>query len=345
VLAHLVASAVMAAAAQAPAQPKADPSKSERAQALFDSALKLMDARDFAHACPLLEQSEQLDPGMGTRFRLAECYEGVGRLASAWTLFNDVADAAKWAQSPERERVARQRAVALEPRLSKATVEVPAGLGVLIGLEIRWDNKVLSRDRWGVPRPVDPGEHKVEAVAKGKKPWEQAVKIDRPGATAEVKLPEDLEDAPSEAEPPPVAKPKEPLPEPEPEPSGPTFWSTQRIAAVAAAGAGGIGLLVGIGFGASAASDWDEAQKRCTGGEHDRCTPAGVALAEDASSSAAISTVGFLIGVAGLGAGAYLWFTAPPPEAGAPAQAPKAGWQLAPALAPGVAGGVLRARF
>lgn len=59
-VAGLVAAAAVAAAGQALAQPR-EPTKAERAQNLFDVGMKLMDARDFAHACPLLEQ-------MPTRF-------------------------------------------------------------------------------------------------------------------------------------------------------------------------------------------------------------------------------------------------------------------------------------
>jgi hypothetical protein len=90
----------------------------------------------------------------------------------------------------------------------------------------------------------------------------------------------------------------------------------------------------------TAASQWDDATSKCTDGAYNRCTSAAITLGEDASTSATISTIGFIAGVAGLGAGAFLWFTAPPFE-----EAPKTGWQLAPAVGPSGAGGVLRARF
>ncbi len=344
-VAGLVAAAAVAAAGQALAQPR-EPTKAERAQNLFDVGMKLMDARDFAHACPLLEQSEQLDPGMGTRFRIAECYEGTGRLASAWALFTAVAEEAKWAQTPDREKVARQRAAALEPRLSKLAINVPARLGTLVGLDVRLDGKPVPREHWGAPRPADPGEHRIEIKATGRKPWEGAAKVDRPGTSVAVDAPEDLEAAPAE-----IAPAPGPSPEPAPaEPEGPRFWTTQRIAAAGAAGVGAIGLVLGTGFGISAASKWSDAESRCEGGDHDRCSASAVSLGDEASSAATVSTIGFLLGVAGVGAGAYLWFTAPSePAEPSPAQpargAPAPAWQLAPAVGPGVAGGVLRGRF
>ncbi|MEO8874495.1 MAG: hypothetical protein ABI461_02820, partial [Polyangiaceae bacterium] len=45
------------------------------AQALFSDARKLMNDGKYADACPKLEESENLDPGMGTMYNLGDCYE------------------------------------------------------------------------------------------------------------------------------------------------------------------------------------------------------------------------------------------------------------------------------
>lgn len=336
--------AICAAAAlpgSAHAQGKDRP-KADRAQDLFDVALKMMDAGDYAPACALLEQSDQLDPGMGTKFRLAECYEKIGRIASAWTLFTEVADAAKASNIPEREQVARKRAAALEPRIARVTVQVPAEVAGLIGLEVRFRGQALRSERWDTPLPTDPGEHALQVTAQGKKPWTQLVRIDQPAQAVTVAVPvlEDAAAAPPGPTPPPPAAT---------EPRGgfaSIDWTPRRIAAAGAAGVGVVGLVVGTVFGATAASQWSDAKDTCKRDDFSRCTPAGVALAEDASSSATLSTLGFLIGIAGVGAGAYLWFTAPSPEP-QPPPAPAAARRvlIAPALAPGHVGGVARISF
>src|SRR4051812_15569899 len=94
----LSATALLASSPGALAQ-----SPAAEAQRLFDEATKLMQDFKPALACPKFEEAQRLDPGMATQFRLAECYEKTGRLAAAFTLFREVAAAARAAKSPERE--------------------------------------------------------------------------------------------------------------------------------------------------------------------------------------------------------------------------------------------------
>src|SRR5512145_2755140 len=63
------------------------------ARSLFDEARALVAAGKVADACPKFEESQRLDPGPGTLFNLADCYERSGRTATAWLTFLDVATA------------------------------------------------------------------------------------------------------------------------------------------------------------------------------------------------------------------------------------------------------------
>ena len=65
------------------------------AEALFERGRELMAQRRVKEACPLFEESQRLDAGIGTQFNLAACYEAAGRFASAYTLFLEVAEAAR----------------------------------------------------------------------------------------------------------------------------------------------------------------------------------------------------------------------------------------------------------
>ena len=54
------------------------------AQALYDEGKRLMDAGQYAQACPKFAESARLDPSSGVELALGLCYEGQGKIASAW---------------------------------------------------------------------------------------------------------------------------------------------------------------------------------------------------------------------------------------------------------------------
>ncbi|MFM2417004.1 MAG: hypothetical protein RL385_1727, partial [Pseudomonadota bacterium] len=64
------------------------------AEALFDRGLQLLRDGKVSEACSALEESESIEPGIGTMLYLADCYERLGRTASAWALFREAASRA-----------------------------------------------------------------------------------------------------------------------------------------------------------------------------------------------------------------------------------------------------------
>jgi tetratricopeptide (TPR) repeat protein len=110
--------AAVSSPALLPARPAlAQSSDAAAARAMFEEGRKLVKAGKYAEACPKFEESLKLDRGVGTQFNLADCWERLGRTASAWALFLDVAAVTKAAGQADRERAARDRAAALEPKL------------------------------------------------------------------------------------------------------------------------------------------------------------------------------------------------------------------------------------
>ncbi|WP_437662754.1 hypothetical protein [Sorangium sp. So ce1182] len=173
------------------------------AQALFDAARQLMAQGKYADACPKLEESQRLDPGIGTQFNLAACYEQLGRTASAWSTFLEVAGGAKAAGQLEREKVARQRATALEPKLIRLTITAPADAPA--DLQVKRDGALVGRAQWGTPVPVDPGKHTIEASAAGRAPFARTVDLARAGVTESVAIPPLPAGAPARAAAPPAS--------------------------------------------------------------------------------------------------------------------------------------------
>ncbi|MEP7126949.1 MAG: tetratricopeptide repeat protein [Byssovorax sp.] len=300
---------------------RADDASVARAQHLFDEAIVLIKAGRYAEACPRLEESDKLDPGMGTEYRLAECYEGAGRLASAWTVFRAVADAAQRDGQGERAAVAIRRAADLAPRVPMLVIEVPAAAN-LPGLSVRIDGNPIPASEWAHKVPVDPGQHLIAARAPGRVGWVRSIAPVSGTTTVVVPM---LGDglAPLAAPPPPPDEIAKAAPPPPTQPG----LSTPRIAALAAGGVGVAGLVLGTVFGLRAGSQWKSAQDDCkdrVNGE--LCSPAGIQLGKDASTSASLSTVGFVVGGAALLTGTILWFRFAPPRPLAAAA------NLAPAL-------------
>lgn len=173
----LASIAMVALAAPSPARAQMTDSQAA-ADALFREGRDLMKAGALAEACPKLAKSLELDPALGTKFRLAECYEQIGRLASAWQLYTEAADEAGLRKEPDRERVARERATSLRPRLSSATLDVESPAP---GLVIRKDGAVVPPALWGVAVPADAGELALEASAPGRATWRTRTMVP-PGA-------------------------------------------------------------------------------------------------------------------------------------------------------------------
>jgi hypothetical protein len=275
---------------------RAEPTPEARALArsLFDEGRALGKDGRFAEACPKLEESERLDPGLGTGYNLADCYEHVGRTASAWSLFGEVADAARQAGQAERERVARARAVALEPKLARLIVRAPPDVVVTV------DARPVGGGALGSAMPVDPGEHRIEATAPSKKPRALTVRVFEANTTSADIPPLDDEPAPAPA---PVEAPPPALANPSPAPS-PHGLGATKTAAIGAAAVGVVAIGVGAFFGLRARSKWSDAEPHCPSGA---CDAVGYPEWSEAHSNATAATVSFVVAGVGVAAAVVLW--------------------------------------
>jgi serine/threonine-protein kinase len=153
------------AAAEGPSK-KALATDKAAAQALFDEAVRLMNRENFGEACPKLEASQDLDPGIGTLLYLGDCYEHLGRRASAWGTFRDAESLARSNGQTARAELAATRAKALDKQLSHLTVSVPVHARVE-GLLVRLGDRTISSAVFEQPFPIDPGQQILEVTAPG----------------------------------------------------------------------------------------------------------------------------------------------------------------------------------
>lgn len=278
---------VIVALASAPAQ--ADDAQS--AESLFQEARVLVEKGDYVAACPKLEASQKLEPAVGTQFNLADCYEHLGRTASAYALFGQVARIARSAGKFEREKSAKERAAVLEPKLARVRLDVKAPAP---GLELRIDDALVEKASWSEPFPVDPGAHRLRASAPSHRAWESTL-AGQPSQVVTVNVPE-LVDTAVHAAPAMVAGP-----------------SSQRTIAIVTGAFGAAGVLVGTVAGVVALSRRSTGERECPKDVYSfRCpTEEGSSAWNTASTAGHVSTVGFIAGGVLLAGAAVLWFTAP----------------------------------
>jgi hypothetical protein len=313
----------LALALSLPAAARAQASGPDRAaaQALFDDARRLMGDKRYAEACPKFEESQRIDPGVGTLLNLAECQTLTGKTASAWANFLEAAYQAKAAGQSKREMTARARAAAIEPKLSKLTII--AG-GDAASAEIKRDGKVISPSFWGTAMPIDPGDHTVTATAPGKKPWTTTITVNPDGHLATISVPQ-LEPEPPPLPPPVVVAPPPPPPPPPPvvvappppppPPPPDPGRGARRVAGIVVGLAGLGGLGAGAYFAVQASSKNNQSLGMCLVKQPAMCSPTGVSLRNDALSDGNIATVAIVVGGAAAVTGLVLLISSAQPSA------------------------------
>jgi hypothetical protein len=282
---HLILAALWLCPGLAVAQNATDTKAA--ANALFDEGKRLIAAGDVDRACAKFEASMQLVDQLGVRLNLADCHERQGRTATAWAEFSEAASQAG-KRGDTRAAYAHQRAEALEPRLTKLAISVPAA-NRPPGLVVRRDSVVVPSEAFGTPLPVDPGSHTITASATGDQPWSTQIEASKPGEVITVEVPRLIAMQRSD--------------EPDPQ-------RRQRHVLGVGVGAGGVVLVgVAVGLGFAARSKWGTVGAHCDASHI--CDAEGVSINHQARLLGNISTIVGGVGVAALVAGTVLYVTAP----------------------------------
>jgi hypothetical protein len=143
------------------------------AEVLFREGKRLLEEGELEQACEKLEASERLAPEGGTELNLADCWERIGRTASAWAMFLKAAGNAK---KPARAAEARRRAALLKDQLVYLTIEVSAEAD-REDLEITRNDQVVDRALWNQAVPVDPDKYTITARAPKHEEWSTATRL------------------------------------------------------------------------------------------------------------------------------------------------------------------------
>ena len=168
-------SLVLACALLLPALSRSAQAQAENqaaARALFEEGRQLMKAGQHAAACPKLEAASRLYSSAGILLNLGDCYESIGRTASAWTVFGEASSVAKRTSRPDDAEEAIRRQNALQPALARLVIHVPHPMP---GLTVNRGGDALAPAAWGAALPVDPGPVVISAEASGFNPWNTSV--------------------------------------------------------------------------------------------------------------------------------------------------------------------------
>ena len=272
----LVSSMLVTVVAQA--QP-AD-ANSSRAGQLFDEGKALLQQEQVDPACDKLEESQKLEPAVGTLGLLAYCRELQGHTATAWRRYLETADMAHATNDVERERVAKERAAELEGKLSRVRIAVERAVP---GLVVALDDRSIPQGQWERGEPMDAGSIDVKATAPGFQSWTVRIELSD-GSTIAIRVP---------ALQPSAAR----------TPTRPHDTQPNLIPGLAVGGAGVVLLGVGSYFGLRAMSKNDDSEGHCV---NNACDREGGALRDDAKTAATISTVTVGLGLVGVGIGAVM---------------------------------------
>jgi hypothetical protein len=308
-----------------------------QARMLFDTALQLMKQGTYTDdVCGKLEASQKLDPALGTQFYWAECLEHTGKLASAWSMYLDVAEQASGQNLPQQQKFARERADALKPKVARLIVVVPEDVRTTNGLSVLRDSVPLAPAQWGMPLPVDGGKHMISVSATGRRQWMTSVEVPAggEGATITVTVP----GLQAEPEIGPVGAgtggndgPKQ------------AGWSSQHTIGVVAAGAGLVGIGFMAGFGLDGAQKHTASKPHCSD-DRKYCDQTGLDFENQAHTAATASNISLALG-AGLVASGVLLFVLAPPLSSSKSKGPTGGVSAAVTAGPDRAGVLVQGAF
>lgn len=176
--------AIVVATLPATAEPELE--RRANAENLFRQGNALMIAHRYVEACPLLAESQRLEPAGGTLQNLALCYEQIGALANAYAAFDELRSTSRALQPPRTDRIklAEDRMAALEPRLSRIEIQ-----GVPEDARVTIDGNAYGSAALAAGVLANPGAHVVEASQPGRETYRHTLQVESEGKRTSYRLP------------------------------------------------------------------------------------------------------------------------------------------------------------
>jgi hypothetical protein len=286
---------VVLATATAYAQPAADPRQAD-GEAAFRQGTELLKAGHYIDACEQFHKSQRLDPQLATLFKIAQCSDKIGKLATAAAAYREIVARD---MNPERKAASQKALEDLVGRIPKivAKIDKPPP-GIIITLDSKSGSRTIEPNK---PVEADFGAYHLAARAKGYTEMISQFRIGEEGSTKTVEITLLRGASNSDIIKPPAERPVE------------VSRSKRKPIGVGLMAGGGAALATGLVFGVLAHSTYGDAKDICGGTV---CMSQEDLLRandkkDQARGQALISTVFVASGALIAGAGFALWVTAP----------------------------------
>lgn len=288
--------AVAALLATATAHAETPNPRQAEAEEAFRVGSELFKASNYIDACEQFHKSQLLDPQLGTLFKIAQCSDKIGKLATAAAAYREIVARD---MNPERKSISEKALQGLASRIPKivAKIDQPPP-GIIITLDSKSGSRTIEPNK---PVEADFGAYHLVARAKGYTEMISQFRIGEEGSTKTVEITllrgasnsdifNTVADRPAEVS-----------------------HSKRKPIGIGLMAGGGAALATGLVFGVLAHQTYGDAKDICGG---DQCmSQTDLVRANDktdqARGQALISTVFVASGALIAGAGIALWVTAP----------------------------------
>jgi hypothetical protein len=256
----------------------------------------LKQAGKCAEAIPHFLASYRAEPTPKALLNLADCEEQTDQLLAASGHAEEGRDLARQQNDKVLVDVAAAQLTAIDQKLPRLTIDLAPGAP--IGSAVTCDGSAVRAASIGVAVPLDPGPHRLVVMAPGRAQRVVNVTL-KTGSRTEIAV---QPGEPLPAEPPGGEAERGPA---HPEDSGP---QVRRMWTYGAFGLGAAGIAEGVATGIAAGSKHGALEQQCTGND---CPSSAQSTLDSFHSLRTWSTVGYIVGIAGLAGGTVLWLTAP----------------------------------
>ena len=325
VVSSTLAIAVLASSGIASAQDETSSGDVAAARALGQEGVKLADAGNCSEAVDRLARAEKMFHAPTTLGRLGECQVQIGKIVEGTENLNRVVREQLAPGAPAAFAAAQERAKKVldeaKPKIAKLKIAVAAPSDAQVSVKI--DGESVPLANLNMNRPIDPGEHHIEATAPGFKPASAKVKLAEGGVDS---IALTLEPDPNAAKATPATvvinspSPAQPAEQPK------TDQGSSRVPAYAAFGVGVIGLGVGTVTGLMASSKKSDLESQCDA--NGACPESARDTLDSGKTLGTVSTIGFVVGAVGVAAGVFLYLTSGPSSSTARASASANGLRI-----------------